>query len=248
MQLVTVDHLKDPYAVEEELYKYGIAVGDYPLDHHRDKNPDPIEIEFPSIPSFSIPYGSLIPKDMDGLIVAEKSISTSSLSNGSTRLQPCVMGIGQAAGMAAALAVKFRIQPRKVEVRQLQTELMRAGAYIQPYMDISKDDWFFEPLQKLGAAGVMKANGVPYRWANQTWIYPDSLVSGDDLGEWADLLEIESNPVGKDRLTVEEAMQSLDIEGEPPYKIRLSDPLRRKEAAALLLMVRDPFEETLYLE
>ena len=248
MQLVTVDHLKDPYAVDEELYKFGVAVGDYPLDHHRDKNPNPIEIEFPSIPSFSIPYGSLIPKDMDGLIVAEKSISTSSLSNGSTRLQPCVMGIGQAAGMAAALAVKFRIQPRKVEVRQLQVELMKAGVYIQPYMDISKEDWYFEPLQILGATGVMKANGVPYRWANQTWIYPDSLVSGDDLEGWAEKLEIETRNIEKDRMTVEEAMVALDIEGEPPYKIRLSDPLRRKEAAALLLMIRDPFEETLYLE
>ena len=40
------------------------------------------------------------------LIVAEKSISVSNIINGTTRLQPMVMQIGQAAGALAALAVK----------------------------------------------------------------------------------------------------------------------------------------------
>ena len=45
-------------------------------------------------------------KEVEGLIVAEKSISVSNIINGTTRLQPMVMQIGQAAGALAALAVK----------------------------------------------------------------------------------------------------------------------------------------------
>jgi hypothetical protein len=41
MQLVTVEHLQDPYSIENPMYPFGVAVGDYPLDHHRDKNPAP---------------------------------------------------------------------------------------------------------------------------------------------------------------------------------------------------------------
>ena len=65
--------LSDPYALKERpLYKSSIAVGDYPLDHHRKKNPEPKQIDFPSIPSYSVPYGALIPEKVNGLIVAEK--------------------------------------------------------------------------------------------------------------------------------------------------------------------------------
>ena len=48
--------------------------------------------------------GTMIPKEVDDLIVAEKSISVSNLMNGATRLQPVVMQLGQAAGALAALA------------------------------------------------------------------------------------------------------------------------------------------------
>ena len=61
---------------------------------------------FHPIPSYGLPLGTLIPKDVEGLIVAEKSISVSNIINGTTRLQPMVMQIGQAAGALAALAVK----------------------------------------------------------------------------------------------------------------------------------------------
>ena len=189
MQLVTVEHLQDPYATDEKLYQYGVAVGDYPLDHHRDKNPDPIEISFPSIPSFSIHYGALVPRSMAGFIVAEKSISTSSLANGSTRLQPCVMTIGQAAGMAAVLCVEEGVEPRALDVRKLQGALIKSGAYVQPYLDISREDWYFEPLQKLGAAGIIRAHGVPHQWANQTWVYPDSSVQASELETWASKIQ-----------------------------------------------------------
>lgn len=200
LAMLTMNELADPYGAGTDLYKTAIAVGDYPLDHHRKLNPsppdslleegdrEPFEFEthydaFPPIPSFSVPLGSLIPKEIDGLIVAEKSISVSSIANGSSRLQPVVMTIGQAAGVAASLAVEQEIQPRELSMRDVQKHLLNADAWLLPFMDTSPGDWFFEPLQRLGASGVLKGDGIPYAWANQTKIYPDSTIS---------ILEVES--------------------------------------------------------
>jgi hypothetical protein len=58
------------------------------------------------------------------LLVCEKNISVSHIANGATRLQPVVMGIGQAAGMAAALCCELECQPRDLPVRKLQTALL----------------------------------------------------------------------------------------------------------------------------
>ena len=110
-----VEDLQDPYhSSEDPLYKYAISVGDYPLDLHHGKNPNAKPEEFPPIPSFSVPYPCLIPKETEGLIVAEKSISVSHVVNGATRLQPSVLLIGQAAGAAAALSVREGVAPREL--------------------------------------------------------------------------------------------------------------------------------------
>lgn len=200
LTMLTMNELIDPYKAGTGLYKTAIGVGDYPLDHHRRLNPsppdslleegdrEPFEFEthydaFPPIPSFSVPLGSLIPKQMDGLIVAEKSISVSSIANGSSRLQPVVMTIGQAAGAAAALSVKQELQPRELSVREVQQQLLDSGAWLLPFMDTTPSDWHFEPLQRLGVSGVLKGEGIPYAWANQTKIYPDSMMTISQVEE-----------------------------------------------------------------
>lgn len=194
LTMLTMNELVDPYEAGTDLYKTAIGVGDYPLDHHRKLNPsppdsllekgdrEPFEFEthydaFPPIPSFSIPLGSLIPKKIDGLIVAEKSISVSSIANGSSRLQPVVMTIGQAAGMAAAISIKQDIQPRDLSLRKVQQHLLDAGAWLLPFVDTTPDDGFFQSLQRLGVSGVLKGDGIPIAWANQTKIYPDSMMT-----------------------------------------------------------------------
>ena len=181
VQLRVAD-LLDPYAdPARPLYRTAIAVGDYPLDHHHGKNPAAPAEDFPPIPSFSVPYECLIPFNLDGLLVAEKSISVSHRVNGATRLQPCVMLIGQAAGAAAARCVAEGLHPRDLPVRALQQDLLDAGCWLLPYLDAGPEHPFFAVLQQAGATGLLQGHGVPYRWANQTWIYPDSLAWGSEL-------------------------------------------------------------------
>ncbi|NBV30711.1 MAG: FAD-dependent oxidoreductase, partial [Chitinophagaceae bacterium] len=81
-----VQDISQPYLQPNPLYRTGIAVGDYPIDHHHRKNPEaPQHLGFYPIPSFSVPLGVLLPSQkVEGLIAAEKAISVSNVVNGTT--------------------------------------------------------------------------------------------------------------------------------------------------------------------
>ena len=180
----TMDAAADPYSYKEPLYRTGVAVGDYPVDHHHFRHPDwkslP-DLEFYPVPSFNVPLGSMIPKGVDDLIVAEKSISVSNLMNGATRLQPVVMQLGQAAGALAALACIEDRNVRKIGVRHVQDELLEAGCYIMPYLDLPKDNQHFKVLQRIGATGILRGEGRNVGWSNETWFRADDPLKGEDL-------------------------------------------------------------------
>lgn len=174
--------IAEPYAQKSFLYRTGIAVGDYPIDHHHAKCDSAIKpLHFPTIPSFSVPEGALLNNHIQNLIAAEKSISVTNVVNGTTRLQPCVLLIGEAAGIMAALSVQQKQSPVALNVRDVQNELIKNKAYIMPYIDVKPDDKGFEAIQKIGATGILKGSGRSIGWANQTWFYPDSICSSADL-------------------------------------------------------------------
>ncbi len=125
-----------------------IALGNYPNDHHYPG------YEFPLHPKslrwggrwtgtpFTLPYGCLVPATVDGFLVCEKNISVSHIANGATRLQPLVLAIGQAAGMAAALCVERGCQPRQLPVQALQQALLQdpiAPAAVIPLFNLTCD-------------------------------------------------------------------------------------------------------------
>ncbi|NLR65492.1 FAD-dependent oxidoreductase [Chitinophaga varians] len=173
------NHVANPFGQPEAYYRTGIAVGDYPIDHHQEKDPAVPKIDFSKakVPSYNIPLGSLIPATTDGLIVAEKSISVTNIVNGATRLQPVVLQLGQAAGALAAISLQQKIQPRQVAVRQVQQALLKAGVYLMPYIDVPKEHPHFAAIQRIGATGILRGTGIPHTWANQTWFYPQRPIS-----------------------------------------------------------------------
>ena len=173
-----VKHIAKPFESSIPLYRTGIAVGDYPIDHHHKKNiKAPQHLDFYPVPSFNIPLGSLIPQHVSGLIIAEKSISVSNVVNGTTRLQAIAILIGQAAGTLAALSVQQNLDAQAIPVRKVQLGLLNSNAYIMPYYDVSLSHNHFVAAQKIGATGILKGEGVPFSWANRTLFHPDSLVN-----------------------------------------------------------------------
>lgn len=174
----------------------GIAVGDYPIDHHHKERPDAPVIDFPPVPSFSIPAGCLIPHDVDDLLIADKSISVSNIVNGASRLQPVILQVGQAAGIMAAMSVKQGVSPKQLKVREIQAEVLQLKGhlnkgYLMPYFDVPPTHPQFEAVQRVGASGLLPGKGEPYQWANRTWFYPDSLVKMADLPAGLDASQYE---------------------------------------------------------
>jgi FAD dependent oxidoreductase/S-layer homology domain len=252
---LTIRHLAEPFTFGDPLYRTGVAVGDYPIDHHHRKNASaPQHLDFYPIPSFSIPLGALITDAVDNLVVAEKAISVSNVVNGTTRLQPCVLLTGQAAGMLAALSCKRHITLKQIAVRDVQQQLLTARAYIMPFTDVASGHPQWEAIQKIGATGILRGVGEPSKWANKTWFYPDSLVSTtalqNDLKGWcARRFDFKQN-----QLTIGEAIMvaaaiksnNNKVTGESWKSWGLSafDPKRmitRAEFAQLLNKVADPF-------
>ena len=180
----TVNHITNPYDQKQKLYRTSIGVGDYPVDHHHGRYSGWAELpdlHFYPIPSYGLPLGVMIPKDVKGLIVAEKSISVTNIVNGSTRLQPVVLQIGQAAGILAALAVKESKDISEISVREVQKMILNAGGYLMPYLDLPATHQHFKALQRIGVTGIIKGIGVNKGWENQTWFRADSLISVQEL-------------------------------------------------------------------
>lgn len=186
----TLNHITQPFDQKEKLYRTCIAVGDYPVDHHhtrykgKEKLPD---LYFYPIPSYGLPLGTLIPQDIEGLIVAEKSISVSNIVNGTTRLQPVVMQIGQAAGILAALSVEQNKKIAEVSVRDVQNKVLEAGGYLLPYLDVPVNSPLFKSMQRIGSTGIMKGVGRNVEWSNQTWFRADTLLLANELQGLSDV-------------------------------------------------------------
>ena len=78
-------------------------------------------------PSICIPYRCLVPVKIDGLLVACRAFSSKASVNQWFNIIPPCICYGQAAGTAAALAVKAGIPPRHVDYKELQANLRRQG-------------------------------------------------------------------------------------------------------------------------
>lgn len=154
------DVIPDKKTNETKFWADSIAVGDYPLDIHSCRHGGPAEFIF--LPPFQVPYSALIPQEIDGLIVAEKSISVSHIANGRTRLQPIVMSISQAAGAAAAIAAREDIEPRDINITELQKTLVAAKSRINFFYDLEPHHWAFEPVSILRQQQVINGYGENY--------------------------------------------------------------------------------------
>ena len=80
--------------------------------------------DYPDVKPYGIPYRALVPRSVDGLLVAGKHMSGSHLAMASYRVQ-CLLGqIGQAAGVAAALCADRDVQPRQLDYNDLKPMLI----------------------------------------------------------------------------------------------------------------------------
>ena len=80
--------------------------------------------------SYGIPYRCLTPRGVDNLLVAGRCISADRYILGSIRVMPGCYITGQAAGMAATLAVENNATTREIPIPTLQQRLKQIGAFL----------------------------------------------------------------------------------------------------------------------
>lgn len=109
----------------------GIASCMYMIDIHNPTGAGTEKVVLPKGQWYDIPYRCLLAKDFDNLLVAGRCISSTHEAHSSLRIQPTCYALGQAAGTAAALAVKEGIDPKKVNVEALRENLTEQNCFIQ---------------------------------------------------------------------------------------------------------------------
>jgi hypothetical protein len=113
--------------LEAHTFDDAIARSAYPIDIHNPSGAGTTTHRLPPGASYEIPYRCLVPRTVDGLLVAGRCISTTHEALASTRLTPTVMTLGQAAGTAAALAGRVGARLRDLDPMVLREMLVAAG-------------------------------------------------------------------------------------------------------------------------
>lgn len=129
--IVAKYQLKPADLLNNRTFDDTIAFGSYPLDYQAsDPRYDGFVLFNPDI--YGIPLRSLIPLNLDNMLVVGRSSGFSSLAAASTRVLPTGMSAGEAAGIAAALAIKNSKMPEELVGDN------QAITYIQNKLDIRK--------------------------------------------------------------------------------------------------------------
>ncbi|MGH7825582.1 MAG: FAD-dependent oxidoreductase [Candidatus Binatia bacterium] len=105
-----------------------IARSTYPVDIHNPEGTGTTLKRIPPGEAYDIPLRCLLPQKVDGVIVAGRCISGTHEAHSSYRVMPVSMATGQAAGVCAALAVRYGKSPRSIPAADVQNELIRQGA------------------------------------------------------------------------------------------------------------------------
>jgi hypothetical protein len=106
----------------------------YPLDSHavRKREPGRPHLEgffnLMSVPC-TVPFGVIVPREVPALLVPVAASGTH-VGFSTLRMEPCWMALGQAAGTAAALAVRQQVLPSDVSLTELQDALLEDGAVL----------------------------------------------------------------------------------------------------------------------
>ena len=106
-----------------------IAQSYFPSDRHDAKGTSMLVVESSGV--MDIPYRCLLPKRVEGLLMAGRCVSADKVAIGSIRVTAPCMAMGQAAGTAAALAAKSGTAPRALDMSAVRRELLADGVLLR---------------------------------------------------------------------------------------------------------------------
>ena len=122
---LTVTDLKDCVHFED-----GIAACNYDIDIHNPEGTGTSHYYFKEGTYYTIPYRSLMPKNIKNLLAAGRCISGSHEAQASFRIMPTCCSTGEAAGAAAAVAAQEHTDFPETDVKKIQALLRKHNAFI----------------------------------------------------------------------------------------------------------------------
>lgn len=107
-----------------------ITCGNYDIDIHNPAGSGTSHYYFPEGSYYDVPYRALLPLNVSNLLVAGRCISVTHEAQASIRIMPICCTLGEAAGVASALAAQLDVTPENVPVAKLQQLLRQDGAFL----------------------------------------------------------------------------------------------------------------------
>ena len=137
---------------------------------------------------YTIPYEVILPKNVSNLLIPVPASSTH-VGFSTLRMEPCWMALGQAAGVAASIAIEKNTPLKKVDIREIQDALVEGNSTLIYFKDITMGHPDFAMLQYMGLRGY-----IPEWEANL-----NALVDATTCKKWSELSGIKINPGEKKR-------------------------------------------------
>lgn len=228
--------LKEQDLLEGRIFEDAVAYGGWPMDMHPPKgflfSGDPTRyIELGKV--YTIPYRCFYSKTINNLMMAGRNISTTHMAFGSTRVMgTCAVG-GQAAGTAAAMAVRLGYTPREIgekNIEDLQIRLMRDDCYLPGYRNQDLEDQVKNATKIISSSSVFGGEAEKIRDGYQRnelgeiheWI---SQIMGNEP-EW---IEIQwDEPINLNELQIK-----FDTDLTTEIEISLSRRIREQQVKGL---------------
>lgn len=125
VHILTADELKNSVDFEDS-----IALGNYDIDIHNPSGTGTYIYTFEPGQYYRIPYRSLLPKETDNLLVAGRCLSATHEAHSAVRILPICACLGEAAGIAAAEALKTNTNAHTVDISEIQKKIIANGGEI----------------------------------------------------------------------------------------------------------------------
>lgn len=111
-----------------------VAQTNYDIDIHNPTGGNTCDIRH--INSYDIPYRCLVPKGLEGILVSGRAISATHEAMSSIRVMPTCFALGQAAGIACALAIEEDCSLADIPIAKLHKIMEEQGVRFGEYLDV----------------------------------------------------------------------------------------------------------------
>jgi hypothetical protein len=180
-----------------------ITASHYALDSHavRKREAGRVHLDgFISYPSavYTVPYGVITPREVDNLLLPVP-VSGSHIGFSTLRMEPCWMALGQAAGIASALAIDEGVKVRNIPLDKLQNKLVAQQATLIYYRDVPHTDADFPLVQQMGLKGYLPS------WEARL----NEPIDRETLAQWRQLSKQALSAVELGRTTRRDALRMI---------------------------------------